>query len=50
MRLARIAHADGVSFAALQSPTAAGGSPEGRDVCAEIAEHPFGDPTFTGRT
>ena len=50
VRLARIAHADGVSFAALQSATAAGGEPDAGDVCAEIAEHPFGDPTFTGRT
>jgi 2-keto-4-pentenoate hydratase/2-oxohepta-3-ene-1,7-dioic acid hydratase in catechol pathway len=50
VRLARIAHADGVSFAALQSPTTGGGEPSGGDVCAEIAEHPFGDPTFTGRT
>ena len=50
MRLARITHADGVSFAALQSPTTAGGEPDGGDICAEIAEHPFGDPTFTGRT
>lgn len=53
MRLARIAHADGVSFAALQSPT--DGDPDAAAtsapaVCAEIAEHPFGDPTFTGRT
>lgn len=50
VRLARIAHADGVSFAALQSPTTGGGEPTAGDVCAEIAEHPFGDPTFTGRT
>ena len=50
MRLARIAHHDGVSFAALQSPTTGGGEPTAGDVCAEIAEHPFGDPTFTGRT
>ncbi len=50
MRLARIAHPDGVSFAALQSPTTGGGEPTAGDVCAEIAEHPFGDPTFTGRT
>jgi 2-keto-4-pentenoate hydratase/2-oxohepta-3-ene-1,7-dioic acid hydratase in catechol pathway len=51
VRLARIAHAEGVSFAALQSASTAGGEPEAAaDVCAEIAEHPFGDPTFTGRT
>ena len=51
MRLARISHADGVSFVALQSPAVGGGEPgAGEDVCAEIAEHPFGDPTFTGRT
>ncbi len=51
MRLARIAHADGVSFVALQSPTVRSGGPDLSDeVCAEIAEHPFGDPTFTGRT
>jgi 2-keto-4-pentenoate hydratase/2-oxohepta-3-ene-1,7-dioic acid hydratase in catechol pathway len=52
VRLARIAHHDGVSFVALQSPTAGGAEPGAApvDVCAEIAEHPFGDPTFTGRT
>jgi 2-keto-4-pentenoate hydratase/2-oxohepta-3-ene-1,7-dioic acid hydratase in catechol pathway len=60
VRLARISHADGVSFAALQSPALMGEGVDpdgpasrrsgGGDVCAEIAEHPFGDPTFTGRT
>ena len=42
MRLARIAHPDGVSFAAIDGP------PE--DLTArEIADHPFGNPSFTGR-
>src|SRR5260370_41457417 len=42
MRLGRIASPDGVAFVAI----------EGQDADAivrEIAEHPFGTPTFTGR-
>ncbi|HEV2782876.1 MAG TPA: fumarylacetoacetate hydrolase family protein [Actinophytocola sp.] len=42
MRIARVAHPDGMAFVALEG--------EGADtVAAEIAEHPFGEPTFTGR-
>lgn len=42
MRLARIAHQDGVAFASVEG--------EGDDArVLEIAEHPFGDPNFTGR-
>ncbi|MGH4026874.1 MAG: fumarylacetoacetate hydrolase family protein [Pseudonocardiaceae bacterium] len=43
MRIARIAHPDGVAFAALDT------GPDGTEVAVEIAEHPFGPPTFTGR-
>ncbi len=43
MRIARIAHPDGVAFAALET------GPDGAEVAAEIAEHPFGAPNFTGR-
>ncbi|MEU7477575.1 fumarylacetoacetate hydrolase family protein [Lentzea sp. NPDC042327] len=38
MRIARIAHPQGVAFVAVHGEEA-----------AEIAEHPFGEPTFTGR-
>lgn len=38
MRLARIAHPGGVAFAAVED-----------DQVLEIAEHPFGTPTFTGQ-
>jgi 2-keto-4-pentenoate hydratase/2-oxohepta-3-ene-1,7-dioic acid hydratase in catechol pathway len=42
VRIARIAHPEGVAFVAVEG--------EGADlVAAEIAEHPFGQPTFTGR-
>jgi len=42
VRIARIAHPEGVAFVAVEG--------EGPDlVAAEIAEHPFGNPTFTGR-
>ncbi|WP_436501827.1 fumarylacetoacetate hydrolase family protein [Actinokineospora sp. HUAS TT18] len=42
MRIARIAHPEGVAFVAIE-----GEAPD--LVAAEIAEHPFGTPTFTGR-
>jgi 2-keto-4-pentenoate hydratase/2-oxohepta-3-ene-1,7-dioic acid hydratase in catechol pathway len=43
MRLARVAHPDGMAFAVIDGP------PE--DARArEIADHPFGNPTFTGRS
>ena len=42
MRLARIAHPDGVAFVAVDGPDGAGRR--------EIEDHPFGTPTFTGRS
>ncbi|EHR49555.1 2-keto-4-pentenoate hydratase/2-oxohepta-3-ene-1,7-dioic acid hydratase [Saccharomonospora marina XMU15] len=42
MRLARIAHPDGVAFASIEG--------DGDDAqVLEIADHPFGKPNFTGR-
>lgn len=44
MRLGRIASPDGVAFVSIE------GSPDDpAAVAREIAEHPFGNPTFTGR-
>ncbi|WP_454165581.1 fumarylacetoacetate hydrolase family protein [Gordonia iterans] len=43
MRLGRVASPDGVAFVAVEGE-------EGAETAREIAEHPFGDPTFTGRT
>ncbi len=44
MRLGRIASPDGVAFVSVE------GSPDdSAAVVREIAEHPFGNPTFTGR-
>jgi 2-keto-4-pentenoate hydratase/2-oxohepta-3-ene-1,7-dioic acid hydratase in catechol pathway len=42
MRLGRIASPDGVAFVSIEGDT-------GRESAREIAEHPFGTPTFTGR-
>ncbi|MGY0500778.1 fumarylacetoacetate hydrolase family protein [Nocardia sp. FBN12] len=43
MRLGRVASPDGVAFVSIEG--------EGGDAVAkEIAEHPFGTPTFTGRS
>ncbi|GAA3055104.1 fumarylacetoacetate hydrolase family protein [Actinokineospora globicatena] len=42
MRIARIAHPDGVAFVTIEGD-------DGAEVAAEVAEHPFGKPTFTGR-
>lgn len=43
MRLGRIASPDGVAFVSIEG--------EGKDqIAKEIAEHPFGTPTFTGRS
>ncbi|MBM7772761.1 2-keto-4-pentenoate hydratase/2-oxohepta-3-ene-1,7-dioic acid hydratase in catechol pathway [Actinokineospora baliensis] len=42
MRIARIAHPEGVAFVTVEGA-------EGDEVAAEVAEHPFGTPTFTGR-
>jgi 2-keto-4-pentenoate hydratase/2-oxohepta-3-ene-1,7-dioic acid hydratase in catechol pathway len=45
VRLARIAHADGVAFVSLE-----GGTVDPANlIAAEIAEHPFGTPRLTGR-
>lgn len=43
MRLGRIASPDGVAFVSIEGDS-------GSDIVREIAEHPFGTPTFTGRT
>lgn len=45
MRLGRIASPDGVAFVSLEGEPAQVGGMTAR----EIAEHPFGTPTFTGR-
>ena len=46
MRLGRIASPDGVAFVSID------GEPDdpGGMTAREIAEHPFGTPTFTGRS
>ncbi|RRO16281.1 FAA hydrolase family protein [Saccharopolyspora rhizosphaerae] len=46
MRLARVAHSEGVSFVALEPDPAA---PREKIVAVEIDQHPFGTPTYTGR-
>ena len=43
MRLGRIASPDGVAFVSIE------GDPDS-EIVREIAEHPFGTPTFTGRS
>jgi 2-keto-4-pentenoate hydratase/2-oxohepta-3-ene-1,7-dioic acid hydratase in catechol pathway len=43
VRLGRIASPNGVAFVSIEGD-------EGVAVCREIAEHPFGAPTFTGRS
>ncbi|MEJ9078083.1 fumarylacetoacetate hydrolase family protein [Gordonia malaquae] len=43
MKLGRVASPDGVAFVSVEGE-------EGQEIAREIAEHPFGDPTFTGRT
>jgi len=43
MRLGRIASPDGVAFVSIEGDVDA-------EVAREIAEHPFGTPTFTGRS
>jgi 2-keto-4-pentenoate hydratase/2-oxohepta-3-ene-1,7-dioic acid hydratase in catechol pathway len=43
MRLARIAHPDGVAFVTVDGP-------DGAETVREIQDHPFGTPTFTGRS
>ncbi|MGB3482181.1 MAG: fumarylacetoacetate hydrolase family protein [Mycobacterium sp.] len=49
MRLGRIASPDGVAFVSIEGDVGSGDAP-GDAVVREIAEHPFGTPTFTGRT
>ncbi len=44
MRLGRIASPDGVAFVSIEGP-----ADDPATVAREIAEHPFGAPTFTGR-
>jgi 2-keto-4-pentenoate hydratase/2-oxohepta-3-ene-1,7-dioic acid hydratase in catechol pathway len=46
MRLGRIASPDGVSFVSIEGALE---DPSGM-VAREVAEHPFGTPTFTGRS
>ena len=46
MRLGRIASPDGVAFVSLEGDPA---KPDGM-TAREIAEHPFGTPTVTGRS
>ncbi|GAB2923000.1 fumarylacetoacetate hydrolase family protein [Rhodococcus aerolatus] len=43
MRLGRVASPDGVAFVSIEGE-------EGARTAREIAEHPFGTPTFTGRS
>src|SRR5699024_8965906 len=46
MRIARIDHPEGMTFAVLE-----GGQPDGTGAtCREIANHPFGEPEFTGKS
>src|ERR1700716_3764635 len=45
MRLGRIASPEGVAFVSIEGPTDGPNEATAR----EIAEHPFGSPTFTGR-
>lgn len=45
MRLARIAHPDGVAFGSIE----ADGDDNDAAQVLEIADHPFGQPNFTGR-
>ena len=46
LRLARVTHHEGVSFVALEPDPSA---PQEKVLAVEIDQHPFGDPTFTGR-
>lgn len=45
MKLARIAHPQGFAFVEIRDNQGEAADP----VCAEIDQHPFGEPTFTGR-
>src|SRR4029453_5558562 len=46
MRLGRIASPDGVAFVSIERAT----DDPNEAIAKEIAEHPFGTPTFTGRS
>ncbi|MGA8547183.1 MAG: fumarylacetoacetate hydrolase family protein [Mycobacterium sp.] len=46
MRLGRVASPDGVAFVSIDGDA----NESGGLIAREIAEHPFGNPTFTGRT
>lgn len=51
MRLARIAHSGGVAFVAVEPPEREPSRGEiDIHIAREIADHPFGTPTFTGRS
>lgn len=45
MRLARVAHAEGVAFVSVEADAV----DDGAAAVLEIADHPFGQPNFTGR-
>ncbi|MEU7628929.1 fumarylacetoacetate hydrolase family protein [Nocardia sp. NPDC049220] len=49
MRLGRVASPEGVAFVSIEGE-AGNGSNAGSEIAKEIAEHPFGTPTFTGRS
>jgi 2-keto-4-pentenoate hydratase/2-oxohepta-3-ene-1,7-dioic acid hydratase in catechol pathway len=49
MRIARIAHPDGIAFVAVEHGDSHDGNGSGAAVAAEIAEHPFGQIRLTGR-
>src|SRR6195952_5426412 len=51
MRLARIAHPDGVAFVVIEGVVDAGldGEDLSSAIAKEILDHPFGTPEFTGR-
>ncbi|WP_054814359.1 fumarylacetoacetate hydrolase family protein [Nocardia arizonensis] len=48
MRLGRVASPDGVAFVSIEGE--GNDAVDGSFVAREIAEHPFGTPTFTGRS
>src|SRR3979409_1381011 len=46
MRLGRIASPEGVAFVSIEGPT----DEPNEAIAREVAEHPFGSPTFTDRS
>jgi len=46
MRIGRVASPDGVAFVTIEDGNEGEAGPA---IAREIAEHPFGTPTFTGR-